>query len=555
MLMMHTPAMKKSIIAIILIVFVVYGFSLPNQFLWDDEEAVVQNELIHSLANLPKFWTGGIFNSHGSGLSGGFYRPVTTTVMAVLWAVSHGPWIFRLFQISTHAIASVLLFFFLRTWFPLWPAFIGSAMFGIHPGTSEAVLWISTIADPLSAVFLLSSLLLVARHRKYAAWLFFLALLTKEGTAVFLPVFFLLPHTISRRKTAFWFIAAAALYGIMRILAVGMSTSSLAFPSPIAQATFIQRLLTIPSEILFYFQTFLWPFSLSVSRHFVITNPSSVQFWGSLFLISLLIMCLVKFCSRTLVFFSLWFFLGIIPYLQLVPLSATVADRWLYLPSIGLIGVILSLLPRVKKYTSPARVALVTRVTIAALLLALGVTTIIRSRQWQNGLTLFSHDIRVNPDSFDLANNYGVEIFRSGDIGAARQAFDRSIRLNPAWWVAYNNAGAVWERLGDTAKTEALYRTSIEKGNYYLAYENLAKLLFFQKKDHKEAQQAAAQGLRQFPTSVNLWLVYAIASYEVGEHNEAVSAARQLYALSPSGQTAEILSRITNNLPLEFPER
>ncbi|MBI5448959.1 tetratricopeptide repeat protein [Candidatus Gottesmanbacteria bacterium] len=538
--------MKKAVIALFLIVFAVYGPSLPNQFLWDDEEAIVQNPLIHSLANLPKFWTGGIFNSHGSGLSGGFYRPVTTTAMASLWAVSHDPWIFRLFQISTHAATAVLLFFFLRTWFSLWPAFIGSALFAIHPGISEAVLWISTIADPLSAVFLLSSLLLVPGHMKYAALLFFLALLTKEGTAVFLPVFFLLPHTISRRKTALWLITAAALYGTMRILAVGIGTSSLAFPSPIAQANLVQRLLTIPSEILFYLQTFFWPFSLSISRHFVITSLSNVKFWESLLLIGALIVCMAKLRSRTLAFFSLWFFLGIIPYMQFIPLSATVAERWLYLPSIGLIGVILSLLPKIKKYTSPARV------TIAALLLVLGATTIIRSRQWQNGLTLFSHDTSISPDSFDLTNNYGVEIFRTGDIGAARQAFDRSIKLNPTWWVAYNNAGAVWERLGDTAKAEALYRTSTERASYYLAYENLAKLLLFQKKNRKDAQQTAARGLRQFPTSVNLWLVYTIASYELGERKEAVAAARRLYTIAPGDQTAAVLSRITNDLPLEF---
>ena len=564
-------------VAVFLLVFLVYGISLGNQFVWDDEESIVQNQLIHSLSNLPKFFTGGIFNSYGSGLTGGFYRPLTTTVMAVLWALSDDPWIFRLFQVSLHATAVVLLFFFLQRWFRLWPAFAGALVFAVHPGISEAVLWISTIADPLATALLLASLLLFSKHIESAALFFFLALLTKESSIAFLPVFFypsysglqpegaakrirgvyagtnlscfsiLLPDNRGKqspRSAALWLGTASALYALLRISAVGFGVSSLAFPSPIARADVARRLLSVPAEITYYVRTFLWPFPLSISRHFVITHPSDIQFWGSLIILVIGVVLLVKHRNRRTMVFTLWFALGLLPYLQFVPLSATVADRWLYLPSIGLIGLILIFLERLPKR--------VVTVICGTVVLVFSLLTIQRSLQWKNGLTLFTHDVSVNPGSFDLANNYGVELFRAGDTGAARKAFERSINLNPAWWVAYNNAGAVSERLGDTQKAEALYRTSMDRGSYYLAYENLAKLLLFKKEKPQEAKDVASRGLTAFRTSANLWLVYTVASYQTGNKNEAIAAARRLYALAPNDQTAAILSKITNNLPLEF---
>lgn len=535
---------KLSII-LFFIVFFVYGVSHGNQFVWDDEEAIVQNQLIHSLANLPKFFTGGIFNAYGGQLTGGFYRPLTTTVMAVLWALSHDPWIFRLFQVSLHATTSVLLFFFLMRWFRLWPAFAGSVVFAAHPGISEAVLWISTIADPLAAALLLTSLFLFFKHAKTAALFFLLALLTKESTAVFLPVFFLLPDNRgkqSSRSAALWLGMATVLYALLRISAVGLGISSLAFPSPIAQADGARRLLTVPAEITYYVRIFLWPFPLSISRHFVIASPADLRFWGSLLVLVTATLLIIKYRNRKIIFFTLWFFLGLLPYFQLIPLSATVADRWLYLPSIGLIGLILMFLERFPKR--------VVTVVCGTVILVFSLLTIQRSLQWKNGLTLFAHDVSVNPRSFDLQNNYGVELFRTGAVDQAKGAFERSITLNPRWWVSLNNLGAVVEREGNVSGAKALYEQSIQAGDYYLAYENLAKLLLFRQKTHQEARDLSAKALKAFPASANLWMVLTIASYQLGNRDEALAAVRQLYALAPSDQTAALLSRITNQLPL-----
>lgn len=539
-------------VTLFLLTFLIYAVSLPNQFLWDDEEAIVQNQLIHSLSNLPKFWTGGIFNSYGTGLTGGFYRPLTTTIMATLWAISHDPWIFRLFQVSLHAIVTVLLFFLLARFFPPWLAFAGSAIFAIHPGISEAVLWISTIADPLATLLLLVSFFLLFQPSRVwlSSFLFFLALLTKETSLAFLPIILLYLVFYDKktiRQAMVWFLGASLLYGLIRVFAVGPAiTQALHFPSPIAQANVPARLLTVPGEITYYLKTFFWPMPLSISRHFVVSEINSPAFLLPVGLLVIFLAVVIRMRKNKLfLFFITWFLVTLLPALNLiVPLSATVADRWLYLPGIGLIGLILMFLKRLPKRA--------TIMICGTVVLVFSLLTIQRSLQWRSGLILFSHDVLVNPRSFDLQNNYGVEMFRTGAVDQAKGAFERSITLNPRWWVAYNNAGAIAERLGDTQKAETLYRTSIDRGSYYLAYENLAKLLLFRQKAHQEARDLSAKALKAFPASANLWMVAAIASYQLGNRDEALAAARQLYALSPNQQTATLLSRITSRQPIDL---
>ena len=56
----------------------VYANALLNDFVWDDEEQVVKNNVIHDWGNLPAIFAGSTFYSGGAGLSGGFYRPLVT---------------------------------------------------------------------------------------------------------------------------------------------------------------------------------------------------------------------------------------------------------------------------------------------------------------------------------------------------------------------------------------------------------------------------------------------------------------------------------------------
>ena len=76
---------------------------------------------------------------------------------------------------------------------------------------------------------------------------------------------------------------------------------------------------------------------------------------------------------------------------------------------------------------------------------------------------LYGHDIRYTKgDNANLENNYGVELFRAGNIAEAKAHFERSVALMDDWSVSQNNLGAVYEKEGDLEKAKAYYQRSAD---------------------------------------------------------------------------------------------
>lgn len=134
------------------------------------------------------------------------------------------------------------------------------------------------------------------------------------------------------------------------------------------------------------------------------------------------------------------------------------------------------------------------------------VRSFIRVLDWQNGLALYSRDIKKN-SSFDLQNNLGVELFRAGRFDQAKKYFEISTDLAPYWWVNWNNLGASFEREKNYKKAADYYQKSINNGQYYLAYENLAKILVLHGKDQKKTEDFLQRALKLFPENQNLLMI------------------------------------------------
>jgi hypothetical protein len=101
--------------------------------------------------------------------------------------------------------------------------------------------------------------------------------------------------------------------------------------APISQASLSDRLLTIPFEIISYFNILLFPRDLSVARHFVVSSVGDVRFLASLLVLVVAGFVAARYClkpsGRVPAFFALWFIIALIPALNLVPLDMTIAER------------------------------------------------------------------------------------------------------------------------------------------------------------------------------------------------------------------------------------
>jgi len=520
---------EKFILLLILIGFLVYFNSLFNGFVWDDEEQVINNVLVHSLSNFPLFFKGSTFNpGGGSALTGLYYKPLMTFFFSVVYSIfGSKPFFFHLFQLLLHVGNAVLVFVLLEHFFKKQKlSFFLSLIFLIHPMNAEAVVYVAALQEILFFFFGMLALTFVIKEPVRlkdngviylsTSFLLLLSLLSKETGIIFFALifFYLLIYKRERLLNYFiFFLVSLAAYLILRFGLAGIYFQKHGL-SPITRMDFWDRLISMPKIILFYLKTFFAPLDLAISQHWVVEKITWPDFsrpliFDSLFFLAILaivIFLVIKQYSHVAIyflFFFLWFIFALGFHLHLFSLDLTVSDRWFYLPMVGMLGMFGAIAPKLKVKSEKLKVI----ITIIIIII-LSWRTFIRTFDWRNGLTLYSHDIKISKDAFDLENNLGVELFRVGRFDEAKIHFENSTKLAPYWWTNWNNLGVIYERKGDFGKAATYYKKAIDNGNYYLAYENYSGVLIKQNKKNEAKEFLEKEALPKFPYNQKLRQLY-----------------------------------------------
>lgn len=554
----------KQILIILAIGFLVYANILPNQFVWDDEEQIVKNPLVQNLSNLPFIFKSSTFYSGGGTPTGWFYRPMMTlSYLLNYWAWGGKPFGFHLFQIIIHLLNSVLIFLIFSKIFSREKisnsrliSFLMALIFAVHPANVEAVSYIAALQESLYTLFGLLALFILTRVKDFKLKNYFLlgilvllSLLSKESAVFIIPLIFVFLILYQKEKVGYWFASSAMAFFGYLFLRLGVAKIPLFAPNigPVAESSFIQRLITIPYEIVSYLRIIFFPKDLFISQHTLITKVSDFRFWGYLLLILPVVVFFtwfgIKRRSKLFAFFAFWFVGSLGLVLNIIPLDMIVAERWLYFPLIGFLGMMGIILGEVIRAFPKVFLSNLFLFCLVVLFSCLSLRTIIRNSNWNNGLTLFGHDILLNPDAFDLQNNYGVELFRAGRLEEAKIHFERSIELYPRWWFAYNNLGAVYERKGDLAQARKLYEQTIKISDYYLAYENLA-FLMLKTEDLGETIEFIEGALKKLPLNIKLRAALVVAYYRHNNYDQALFEAKKLFQLSPTPGNSQLLQTI-----------
>lgn len=557
------------IFVIFLFGFLVYANILPNKFVWDDEEQIVNNPYIKSFANLPAIFQGSTFNTGGAGLSGWYFKPLMSFWFMInyhLWGLS--PLGFHLAQIFLHLVNSILVFLIFEKLFSSYgkekarlAAFFSAIIFAVHPVNVESVAYISGSQEVLYTFFLLLIILSLSfedlpffKKMNYLStlglgfFLYLLSLFSKESAIVAVPIVFLLLLLLKQRlkEAYFWLVGSTGtlfFYLFWRILIAKVPIRGLSSIIPIAKAGLDQRLKTVPFELFSYLRLTFWPINLSIAQHQVVRQLADIRFWGTLpvvatFLIGLF-WYLSKFRNKLAWFFFIWWGVSLGLILNLFPLDMTIAERWLYFPIIGFLGLVAVLV-----LESAGKVKFKQAwIFLVVLLGFFSARTLCRTFDWRNGLTLFSHDIRYSRNSFDLENNLGTELFRAGRMEEAQPHFEKSIELESDWWTAYNNLGVVYQRKENFDLAKQFYRRAIENGDYYLAYENLASLMLTTESLEKTIDFTKST-LENLPFNLNLRTILIVAYSRKDENEKAVVEAKELYQLSPTPQNYQLYQAV-----------
>jgi lipopolysaccharide biosynthesis regulator YciM len=135
-----------------------------------------------------------------------------------------------------------------------------------------------------------------------------------------------------------------------------------------------------------------------------------------------------------------------------VQLNATVAEHWLYLPSVGFLlflgGCALDL---------PRKLGAGLTAIAAIAILALSVRSTIRSSDWSNEEKFYKSTLAAGGTSCRVGVNLGQIYANRGEYAIAEKIFRHILETNPDYPIARNNLANILVHEGKLAEGEALF--------------------------------------------------------------------------------------------------
>jgi len=555
---------KKAVFYIFLLGFIVFFFSIFNGFVGDDFGQIVNNTRLNSLGNIFSYFsTSTFYNQSTQSFSGGFYRPLMLAYFSLVHvAFGANPFFFHLIQVILYTLSSALLFLVLKHFFKLHIAFFLSLIFLIHPMNSEIALYVSDTQDVFFFLFGLLALLILQSNKSIKAILLssiclFISLFAKETAILFVLITTIYVFFYQKRNIGKYILISGFLfciYFLVRFHAIGIYPQTA--PVPIWNTNILIRLLNLPAIFFFYLQNFAFPINLSITFQWVHTEINLLNFVIPLvidvmFLVaitSLAIFIFKKYDRKynlKFLFFMSWFFIGIIPYLQFIPLDATVVDRWFYFPMVGVLGMLAVIYEKIN-YSLKQKLTLI--LTILLLVIFSG-RTFIRSLDFKDNLTLENNDIKVSKEAFDLENQLGFTYYAMGSLNEAKMHAEKSIKLFPNA-TNYNLLGAIYVGLSNYPLAKASYEKALRYGDNYFTFDNLAALSLIYGNDKENINFIKNTALKKVPKDSILWNCLALLEYRIGNLKEAKDAITRAHDLDKHEIISKNYNLIMNNVSL-----
>jgi protein O-mannosyl-transferase len=483
---------------LLVLVAVSYLNSIGNAFVSDDITAIQNNPQIGNWHQI-------------------FLHGFTFSIQRLCYFLAYSlmglnPAVFRMINIFFHFGSAIMIFLIVSFLINRGAAVISAVIFAVHPILTESVNWIS--AGPYiqyTFLFLCSFLcyLLSIRQPKYYYYslAFFLLALMNSDKAISLFLIFIfcelsLGNIRLRWKKLIPYAFLGFIFFFLQVIKIGEHVQELAGYSNQEVSGLYNPLVQIPLVMAFYLKLLFWPQNLTLYHTELELN--FLQFFPYLLIFFVYIGAVVwtYFYSRKAFFWLVFLFLALIPMLTPFKISWLVAERYVYLGSIGIIVVFAIIAEKFSRASESAAVA--TYFFLTLIIIGFSARTIARNVDWKNEDNLWQATAKVSVSSALIHNNLGQVYARQNNFRKAADEFQKAIRIYPNYADAYNNFANTCFQIGQTDAAIDNYQKALDiNPEMWQSYENLS-IIYFNLGDYSSALENTKKALEINPEDQGL---------------------------------------------------
>jgi hypothetical protein len=584
-------------LALLALAALAYFNAVSSPFLYDDVTLVLKNPTIRSLDNIPEIVG---FTAEGFQVNTRWTR----TVSYALEFAAVGTWapLYHMTNIALHGLVALLAYLLIarisrNKWLGWWSA----ALFVVHPINTEVVAHVSGRRGLLAAFFSLAALVLLESYtRRSGIWrlalasgAIYLAVFSKE-LAIMTPVVFVLvdlygrfnredrdgreadPETGQATPRAGWLVELRehlvermALYGFLAAVTACLAVAVVFFspqvgglqgsPSiyasrgqdlgPIDRVGLVGHglgLLVVPAGQTVDYSYDALGFTASSMRPGAWLDLTVLLFAAGLFVWGLAKRNWAGFAGA-------WFMVFYLPHLGLIPWHEVFAERFLYLPSLGVIvGLSAAGIHVARRFQKPMLLAGAGAVVLGALTFA----TVVRNEAWSSRVALwesavsrypgaarahkalgdaylsesradlalghYKEAVKILPRYLDARTGVAVTYTARREYNLALQTLDETLESWPTDAKTLNTKAYLHETMGDPWSAMETYELAIKSDpNFAEGYNNLGRL-YVQDGDLETAIEMYEKALERNPALTTALLNLAVVYREgLGDEERA----------------------------------
>lgn len=550
-------------LSIVILVSLLYINSLRNQFTNWDDGMIYQNPNIRHLN-----WEGikKIFRLE----KGNTYQPIRILSYAIdykFWGLN--PMGYRITNILLYILTCIMVFVVLKQISThlregnqigshIRVGLSGGLLFAAHPVHVEAVTWLAARKEVLQGFFFFLAFYLYLKGKEKDAGkkiiflvlvllVFLFAVLSKASAVVF-PAVLLIYEIAQKQSRRIDFVKRHRLFFTLSIIVSAVFTFILIRVMADSGGIKAYHGGTLLNNLLVSFYTLLYNIKLllftinysaayTIRVPFPLLNLQTLTVIGTVFLLfGLSLWSLRK--TRVIFFSFLFFFSTLLPYLNIIPISTLLADRYLFIASFPfcfILGIGFDkLYTLTNKRFSEGFFKLLSVAVFLFLLGGYSFMTIQQNRIWENSYTLWSDAVEKYPESNTANALMGVVYMDLGMDEKAAEYLSKAIQILPIDYESRNNLGIVYGRLDKPERAlEELMAAMALKPDHVAIQINLS--VFYQRqKEYKKSEEILKYLISKTPENGSLYYRLGLLYQEMGHYKAAISALLRTTELDPN---------------------